>query len=657
MKKSTIASLIGLAFASPVFAVEQIDLNEVTVKANRFEHKDTEATYASEVHSAKQIEESGAATLYDYLAQQSSVTVLPNFGNKASPSIDMRGYGGENGFQNIVITVDGQRLNNIDQSSQLLGAIPLGNIERIEIAKGSGSVIYGDGATAGAIQIYTKKKTGVTVSTSLGNYGQKNSYINAGISEQHIDLSASLAHDSFDGFSKRDATGHRDESTSNTQNVKLAIKPIDGLKFFAEGTSSRNDVRYVSPLTRQEFKNDPRSAGLNSSGGVNTYTHQGLNTDQWKLGTEYQINDAFKLSATHFREDKTSEFPTFAADYDYEGNEIALSFNNDSVSAIAGFQNFDGDRETSSDVTSKDNRAFFVNAEYRPSWISEAITLSAGARHENVDYTYKPTFGNKLNQDESLNAWDIGANYRFTSELSAFVNYNKSFQAPDIDRFFGFDASFNTVFNGFIDPAKVKTLNVGINHVVANNRLKVTAFHADIDDEIYLDPTLGFFGTNSNLDKTHKYGVEVQDYFKFNDQLNASLIYNYTRSIIDRENALGGLVIKNKDLPGAPKHSVIANLNYKFLSHASLNLNHTWRSKSFVFNDFLNNSPQKQDNYESTNIALNYQYKNLNFFTSINNIFEHKNSIQTSDDIASPGGSTYAVDFVRTWRVGMKADF
>jgi iron complex outermembrane receptor protein len=657
MKKSTIASLIGLAFASPVFAVEQIDLNEVTVKANRFEHKDTEATYASEVHSAKQIEESGAATLYDYLAQQSSVTVLPNFGNKASPSIDMRGYGGENGFQNIVITVDGQRLNNIDQSSQLLGAIPLGNIERIEIAKGSGSVIYGDGATAGAIQIYTKKKTGVTVSTSLGNYGQKNSYINAGISEQHIDLSASLAHDSFDGFSKRDATGHRDESTSNTQNVKLAIKPIDGLKFFAEGTSSRNDVRYVSPLTRQEFKNDPRSAGLNSSGGVNTYTHQGLNTDQWKLGTEYQINDAFKLSATHFREDKTSEFPTFAADYDYEGNEIALSFNNDSVSAIAGFQNFDGDRETSSDVTSKDNRAFFVNAEYRPSWISEAITLSAGARHENVDYTYKPTFGNKLNQDESLNAWDIGANYRFTSELSAFVNYNKSFQAPDIDRFFGFDASFNTVFNGFIDPAKVKTLNVGINHVVANNRLKVTAFHADIDDEIYLDPTLGFFGTNSNLDKTHKYGVEVQDYFKFNDQLNASLIYNYTRSIIDKENALGGLVIKNKDLPGAPKHSVIANLNYKFLSHASLNLNHTWRAKSFVFNDFLNNSPQKQDNYESTNIALNYQYKNLNFFTSINNIFEHKNSIQTSDDIASPGGSTYAVDFVRTWRVGMKADF
>ena len=86
----------------------------------------------------------------------------------------MRGYGSENGFQNIVITVDGQRLNNIDLSPQLIGAIPLGNIERIEISKGSGSVVYGDGAMAGAIQIYTKNKTGVTVSSSLGNFGQKN---------------------------------------------------------------------------------------------------------------------------------------------------------------------------------------------------------------------------------------------------------------------------------------------------------------------------------------------------------------------------------------------------------------------------------------------------------------------------------------------------
>ena len=657
MKIKHIASLISLGLALPTFAAENIDLDEVTVKANRFERKDTETTYASEIHTAKQIEASGATSLYDFLAQQTSLNILSSFGSKATPSINLRGFGNENGYQNVVVTLDGQRLNNIDQTSQLLGAIPLGNIERIEIIKGSGSVIYGDGATSGAVQIYTKNKTGVTVSSSLGNFGQKNSSINAGISEQYIDLSASLAHDSHDGFSKKDASGHTDQFTANTQNVKLKIKPTEALNFFAEGTSSRNDIRYVSPLTRKEFKDDPRSPGLNSFGGVNTYTHQGLNTDQWKLGTEYKITDAVKISLTHYQEDKKSEFTGFVADYDYRSNDASLSFNNEQVSAIVGYQNFKGDRETTSDTTSKDNSAFFINTEYRPSLLSEALTLSAGARHEKVEYRYNPVAGKALNDSESLNAWDIGANYRFTPELSIFANYNKSFQAPDIDRFFVQDFSLfpivTTAFNGFIDPAKVKTFNVGLNHVVANNRLKVTVFRADLDDEIYFNPATF---TNTNIDESHKYGLEVQDYFKFNNQLSASVIYNYTRAMIDKENELG-FIVKNKDLPAAPKHTVVANLNYKFLNHASLNLNHTWRAKAYVFNDFQNNASQKQDSYESTNIALNYQYNHLNFFTSINNIFEHENSIQTSDDITSPGGSTYPVDFVRTWRVGFRADF
>ena len=655
MNKSIIAGLISLAFTSNSFAATEqttsITTDDVLVKANRFVRKDTETTYASEIHTAEQIQASGAATLYDFLAQQTSLNVLSSFGNKATPSINLRGFGNENGYQNVVITVDGQRLNNIDQSSQLLGAIPLGNIERIEIAKGSGSVIYGDGATAGAIQIYTKKKTGVTVSTSLGNYGQKNSYINAGISEQHIDLSASLAHDSFDGFSKKDASGHRDQSTSNTQNVKLTIKPIDGLKLFAEGTASRNDIRYISPLTRAQFKDDPRNVGLNFLGNPSTFTHQSLDTDQWKIGTEYQINDAFKLSATHFREDKTSAFPGFVSDYDYESNDIALSFNNDIVSAILGYQNFDGDRKTTDNTTTKDNSAFFVQSEYRPTWLSESLTVSAGARQEKVKYRFSPTVGNELKDSDDLDAWDIGANYRFTPELSAFANYNQSYQAPDIDRFFAQDFSLfpivTTQFNGFIKPAKVKTLNVGLNHVISNNRLKITTFYADLNDEFFLLKPAFF---NRNLDKSHKYGLEVQDYFKFNSQLNASLIYNYTRSIIDRENDDGNL-IRNKDLPGAPKHTLVANLNYQFLNAVNLNLNHTWRSKAYAFDDFQNNFDQRQSSYNSTNIALNYQYKNVNLFTSISNLFEEENSIQINDS------GLYPVDFVRTWRVGMRADF
>jgi len=542
----------------------------------------------------------------------------------------------------------------------LLAGIALGNIERIEIAKGSSSVIYGDGATAGSIQIYTKNKTGISISSSLGNFGQKNSYINAGISEKYIDLSVNLAHDSHDGFSKKDETGHKDQFTSNSQNVKLKIKPTDYLRFNIEGTSSRNDVRYVNALTQDEFRDDPRQ--VTQRPYSQTYTHQSFDSDQWRVGAEYDVNDQIRISAFHYQEDKFSEFISSApstAKSLYKGNDFSISYQSDRLSLLAGYQDFDGTRKsfsdysswflgTSKDKTTKKNDAFYVSGEYK----INALTLSAGARNEQVKYQFSPTsyaFGpvTGAKKSENIDAFDIGANYRFSDSLSAFTNYNQAYQAPDIDRLFTFGGGFN----GFLDPAKVRTLNTGLNHVTANNRLKITVFRANLDNEIYLDPTFGNFGTNSNLDKTYKYGFELQDNFKFNNELSASIIYNYTRAIVDKETTLDGSVIRNKDLPGAPKHTIVANLNYKFFDHTSLNLNHTWRSKAYAFNDFENNFRQKQDSYNSTNIAINYQYRNLNFFTSINNIFDQENSVQVADD------AIYPVDFVRTWRVGMKADF
>ena len=155
---------------------------------------------------------------------------------------------------------------------------------------------------------------------------------------------------------------------------------------------------------------------------------------------------------------------------------------------------------------------------------------------------------------------------------------------------------------------------------------------------------------NTNIDKSHKYGLELQDLYKFNNALSASVIYNFTRAIVDKEDEGAGN-FDNKNLPGVPKHSIAINMNYKFLEHATLNLNHTWRSKAYAFNDFANTFEYKQDYYRSTNLAVSYQYKNLNVFAAVNNIFDQENSIQIQDN------AIYPVDFVRTWRVGMKADF
>jgi iron complex outermembrane recepter protein len=641
MSKKIIASLVALAFATPSYSAENIELDDITVKANRFERKESETTYASEIHTVKQIEASGATTLYDFLAQQTSLNILSGFGNKAAPLINLRGYGNENGYQNVTITLDGQRLNNIDLTPQLLGAIPLNNIERIEISKGSGSVIYGDGATAGAIQIYTKTKTGVSIIGSLGNYGQKSGYISAGISEQYFDLSASASDDSHDGFSKKDTLGERDSFDSTSQNVKLKIKPTEALNLKAEATSARVSTFYVGIMSEAEFKDDPRQ----NSG--NAYTYQRYETDQWRVGVEYDVNQQIALEYNHSQEDKTSFFDTFnffsqLRDYDYTSDDLTLKFEDSKLRALIGFQKFDGALERTSDKTSKENTGFFTQAEYQ----FTNLILSAGARHERVSYNFAPVGATKVKKDSNLEAFDIGANYKINPELSVFTNYNQAFQAPDIDRFFGFGFGVNTD----IVPAKSKTFNVGLNHVLSKNRFKLTTFYSELKNEIFYNPTFGPFGTNTNIDKSHKYGLELQDTFIVNNQLNVGLIYNFTRAIIDSEND-GTLAIKNKNLPSVPKHTVVANLNYQFLEYANLNLNHTWRAKAYAFNDFQNNFTQKQDSYNATNLTMSYQYKNYNLFASINNIFEHENSLQVADD------AIYPVDFVRTWRVGFKADF
>ena len=62
-----------------------------------------------------------------------------------SASVDIRGFG-ETAPLNTLVLVDGRRVNEIDLSGVDWTQIPLDQIERIEIVRGAGSVLYGDNA-------------------------------------------------------------------------------------------------------------------------------------------------------------------------------------------------------------------------------------------------------------------------------------------------------------------------------------------------------------------------------------------------------------------------------------------------------------------------------------------------------------------------------
>jgi len=304
---------------------EKSDEAALVVTATRVTYREAEATYAAEVHNRRMIERSGAPTLVDYLAQHSSLTVMPSYGNRFTPTIEMRGYGLEAGNQNMVVTIDGQRLNSIDLQPQLLGAIPLSAVDRIEIIKGAGSIMQGDGAMAGAINITTRPHSGVTLGASTGSHGAFAASATAGISRESFSLTVSADNDRHGGFSEADSSGNKDTSTLRAERARLTAIPIRDLTLRLDLSSAHADTSYANPLTLAQFNANPAQ-----NGGANAYTNYTSDVDRWRVGMEYRISDTLKLSADHHRLDQqnisTAWWGSFGAGYDAEGNDLALIY-------------------------------------------------------------------------------------------------------------------------------------------------------------------------------------------------------------------------------------------------------------------------------------------------------------------------------------------
>lgn len=645
---SCLAAAAGAALAviAQVAWAQETVGQAVVVSATRVDMPDQDAPYASEVHTREDIERSGASSLYEYLAQQTSLQVTPSYGNRYTPQISMRGYGNANGHQNVVISVDGRRLNNIDMVPQLIGAVSLADIERIEITKGSGSVLYGDGATAGTIQIYTRARDGASLDAYAGNYGARGGVASAGLVRERFDLSATLDHSRFGGFSERDPSAHRDQSEANTWRVTAGGKPVDALRLDFEAGASRIDTRYPNSLTLARFQADPAiNTGRN-------YTREKLDSDHWSLGADYALSPDWRLTARHHDEDKTSKYPVsgWTSDYRYVSDDIALQFSRGGLALNVGVQRFDGERSESDSVTTKDNLGLYVQGQYA----LDALTLSGGVRRERVEYAYKPEAGAALGADERLTSWEVGANYRIDPALSVFATYSDAFLMPDIDRFFSTDydpITYEVIgkrFNGFIEPTDARTITVGLNHLTDRNRLKLSVFHAWLENEIYLEP-ISYM--NTNIDKSHKYGVEVQDSLQITPNVTGLVNYAWTRAIIDRE-ADGGGAYEGKELPGVSRHSLVAGLNIRLTDRGNLNLSHTWRSEAWAADDFDNNNAQKQRAYQSTDVAYRHQLtKDVQLYVAVNNLLDRENGLWVRDD------AIYPIDFERTWKVGARVTF
>ncbi|MDD4505863.1 MAG: TonB-dependent receptor [Sulfurospirillaceae bacterium] len=636
------AKMTPKEFASSEEETPPLELIPVVVVSKKIKVAEIGAPFASEVYTKKEIEKSHSKDIYEFLNSQTSVFTIPSSGNSFSQKIDLRGFGIEDGYESVVVTLNGRRLNNIDLQPQLLSNIPLDTIKQIEIIKGSGSVEYGDGANAGVINIITQDPTGVALKTYGGSNGVLFGSASAGVSDKYFSISAYMEDYSKKGQKQIATDGQKDESDSTHKSFSATLNPTEEWKLNLGKSFTKQDTFYPNALTMNEYKTDPNTIPAPIWGSL--YGHQKYDIELLTYGSSYKLSDTLSVDFQGSHEDKVSDYVDVSKyNYDNDTHNAKILYSEGALKAVLGVQHFEGIRKKGAvNTTTKENMGYFAKAD-----ITQGnSTFSLGGRTESVDYSYHQG-ATHLEKDKQLEAFDIGYNYKLNAVSSLFINYNQSFQAPDIDRFF--DAMTGT-FNGFIDPMEVKTINAGYSYLGSTNKFKLSAFYASINDEIYYDNTIAPWGANSNLDKTRKIGFEIYDKYMILHNLYTSLNYAYVDTKIVSE---GDGTLDGKEIPGVSHHNVKLSLGYNPTHQTTLVLVQNFKSKAYAMSDFLG-VYGKMENYNTTDLSATYTYKNYEFFAKVSNIFDKKNALFVN---GWSGLGVYPTNYEREFMLGMSAKF
>ena len=202
---------------------ETVTLSEVVVTATRYEEQVSGVPAHVSVITKEDIQNSPAQNIPELLKTETGVHVNDIAGNNRNYTVDLRGYG-ETASSNTLVLVDGRRINQADLSGVDWTEIPLERVERIEIIRGGrGSVLYGDNASGGVINIITKegylpkKATGELAAGSYGTFKA-----NASVDAKYDDLSVSLMgkYLTSDGYRDNSNTEAKDAGFNATYHVR-----------------------------------------------------------------------------------------------------------------------------------------------------------------------------------------------------------------------------------------------------------------------------------------------------------------------------------------------------------------------------------------------------------------------------------------------------
>ncbi|MBU4343214.1 MAG: TonB-dependent receptor [Candidatus Omnitrophica bacterium] len=631
MKAIFLASVLTI-LAGPVYA-ENVELERIVVTPTRIAQEGYKTGSNITVIDSKIIESSNAQSVADILKEKAGIHYYDNSSAKTA-TVDIRGFGDTAG-RNVLLLVDGRKVNPADISGPDWLQLPLGIVKRIEVIRGAGSVLYGDNAVGGVVNIITKKGDGAISGKAGAMCASYDSY------QEDVEVSGETGKFSHYLYLKHyDGDGYRSNSDVHTKdcNAKLGYEFSEDLSFDLTGGWHEDDYGLPGGLDDQgELTQYGRRGSPDESDFASTkdrYVNLSLDLRPW-----FDVTDSAHFNVDVFYRNRDSYswlnyggFPS-AQKYmiDTKGATVKYTYDgsigDDELNFVIGMDYYDieniikGSEWNSDDLTIfKEELGFYAYSEYE---ILRNLLINSGVRYQKAEYIFdqRQSTVRRETKEPTESVFMSGLKYEYDDDSSMHLSMQESF------RFLATDEWYST-WSGLNTNLRQQTgiqYEVGIRHNFDDLALiAITPYWIDIKDEIYVNPYPSP-GQNENYDKTRRKGVEMGidlDLSRFIDlsYIDKTVLHaNYT---CQQAQFKGGDYGSN-DIPMTPRHQAVAGLSAELHKNYNLSLTGRYIGERYAINDTRNETPKMKDCF-TMDSKLSYNNDSLNVYACVNNIFGEK---------------------------------
>ena len=631
------------------------DLPSITVYASRFAEKLTNARPGTSIVTAIEIQQSGASNVSEILTRVAGLPVKLNLDGSTNAVIDLKGYG-DTASNNMVVLLDGVRLSELEQSMARTSMIPIEAIDHIEITHTGNSVLYGDGANGGTINIVTLKNVGnlTVISGGLASFGGYQSGLYHSQSLESSELGFFVRQYSNDNYRKNSkgtelSTGanwvklvdaqtemgarffssrERNKLPGALPSTLLSVSPrdtqvpdynwdasVDAQSLTLFGKKTIQDVEFAIDLNKRSRKNSDAYSydaynvfsGYHYDDWRQSYSNSSSRSDTKSVSPRIKINrfildnNVLQLGYDWLETDKNGlAFLTFGC-----SNPASLSSCNDEAGSSGG---------NTSQIVHRSKGLYFRDTLN----FSSTDRLVIGYRSEHyaqsrtADYGYGPS---TFSVDGKAHASELEYAKTFDPSLTAYLRLSRNFRIANAD-----DNS-NVAYAPGPVPLRLQQsqdVDWGLNYQAGPFVTEVRFFRSDVENEIGFDPVgCGSppyaYACNVNFAPTKRQGVSLRQKLAVSKQFNlrANLQHVQAKFI---EGAYSG-----KYVPGVAAFSGNLSFDYQLTPRDQITLTTRWAQSRYMSGDFENSHPQVPG-YAVADLSYFIREKNWSVVASIINL-------------------------------------